>query len=107
MTFNEWVAIVVAIITVGGGILAVVKFWLNAAAIAESALQEARDVRNLAQSAHDKIQALTSALGAYREIQAEKLVSREVLRQVEDRLAEAIQRLGDRFDDILKELVKR
>jgi hypothetical protein len=107
MTLPEWLPIIGAILAVGGATLGLTRYWINAGTTAEAALQEARDVRNLAQAAHDKIAALTSALGAYREIQAEKLVSREVLRQVEDRLAEAIQRLGDRFDDILKELVKR
>ncbi len=103
----EWWQILAAAAVVGTAMLGLIRQWITAATVAEAALAEARDVRTLAQSSHDKIAALTSALGAYREIQAEKLVSREVLRQVEDRLAEAIQRLGDRFDDILKELVKR
>jgi hypothetical protein len=106
MTLELW-QIIVAVLTVGGVAVAIVRFWLNSAERAETALQEAKDVRLLAQSAHDKIGALTSAIAAYREIQAEKLVSREVLREVEERLAAAIDKLGDRFDDILQKLVNR
>jgi CRP-like cAMP-binding protein len=103
----EWWQILAAAAVVGTAMLGIIRWQINAAAVAEAALREAQDVRNLAQSAHEKITFLTAALSAHQVTQAERLVSREVLRQVEDRLADAIQRLGDRFDDILKELVKR
>jgi hypothetical protein len=49
---------------------------------------------------------LQAAPTAYRETQSERLVSREVLREVEDRLPRAIEKLGDRLDSLVREMIK-
>jgi hypothetical protein len=93
-----------------GGLFTVLKArdWLDAKmkAEADAACREAREAMALANAAHEKVALLQAALTAYRETQAERLVSREVLREVEDRLTGAIDRLGDRFDTLLREVIK-
>lgn len=95
---------------IGGFVLSVFKLrdWLDhkMKAVAEEACREAREAKDSAGSAHEKVALLQAALTAYRETQAERLVSREVLREVEDRLTGAIDRLGDRFDHLLREVIK-
>jgi predicted nuclease with TOPRIM domain len=94
-----------------GGLFTVLKVrdWLDARikAEAEEACREAREASASAKAAHEKVALLQSALTAYRETQAERLVSREILREVEDRLTGAIDRLGDRFDGLLREVIKQ
>ncbi len=58
-----------------------------------------------AEKAHEKLTYLQAQFAAYRETQAGQLVSREVLREAESRLGAAIDRLGDRLDSLVKELV--
>lgn len=81
--------------------------WLDTRIRAETemACREAREAKELAASAHEKVALLQAALTAYRETQAERLVSREVLREVEDRLTGAIEKLGDRLDKLVQELI--
>lgn len=95
---------------VGGFVLSIFKLrdWLDTKmkAEAEAACREAREALASANAAHEKVALLQASLTAYRETQAERLVSREVLREVEDRLTGAIDRLGDRFDSLLREVIK-
>ncbi len=94
-----------------GGLFTVLKArdWLDARIKAETAeaCREAGEAKDAANAAHEKVALLQAALTAYRETQAERLVSREVLREVEDRLTGAIDRLGDRFDGLLREVIKQ
>ncbi|MCB5173628.1 hypothetical protein [Microvirga lenta] len=96
---------------IGGFVISVFKIrdWLDQRmkAEAEAACREAREALASAHAAHEKVALLQAALTAYRETQAERLVSREVLREVEDRLTGAIDRLGDRFDGLLREVIKQ
>lgn len=116
----------VALLALLGGAVTVIAFWIRASDVAASAKRlaevtekEAREARKVADEAcrvakiaqeeaaksHERISTLQAAIAAYREVQAERLVSREVLREVEDRLAGSIDRLGDRLDSLVKELV--
>lgn len=94
-----------SVIALIGGAATVVAFWLRSSDVAKQSLQEARDAQKRADQAHESIALLQAAISSYREVQAERLVSREVLREVEDRLAGSIDRLGDRLDNLVKELV--
>jgi hypothetical protein len=60
-----------------------------------------------AKDAHRRIEILQAAIRAREVTQAERLVSREVLRGVENRLAESIERLRDRLDNLFREMVTR
>jgi hypothetical protein len=74
---------------------------------AAAAEKRAEEEKAAAEAAHEKIGFLQASLTAYRETQAERLVSRAVLREVEDRLAGAIKKLGDRLDGLVKEPMRR
>lgn len=71
--------------------------------MAKAANKAARDAQA---DAAERIGILQSALTSYREIKAERLVSREILREVENRLATSIEQLGTRLDNLVKELIQ-
>lgn len=85
--------------------LGIVRYCLTAENMAKAAAKAADEAADSARLAHEKIALLQSAMSAYRETQAERLVSREVLREVEDRLTGAIEKLGDRLDSLVKEMI--
>ena len=104
------------LLSVGIALVAVIKFWLTSSATAAEAKKEAEACMKCAREAHARIEAvqkdghtrielLQAAIHAKEITQAERLVSREVLREVENRLAESIERLGDRLDNLLREMV--
>ena len=87
-----------------GAFIAIIKAWYDAKQRAEEACRIASEARNEVKAVKEQIGILQAAFAAYRETQAERLVSREVLREVEGRLAQSIDRLGDRLDAIIKNL---
>jgi hypothetical protein len=93
-----------------GGLFTVLKArdWLDAKikAEVEVAQRSASEAMESARLGHEKVALLQSLVNAHQVTQAERLVSREVLREVEDRLTGAIDRLGDRFDALLREVIK-
>jgi hypothetical protein len=95
----------VMLLAVGTSVVAVVRFWLHASHVAEEARKEAEACMRCAKDAHQRIEFLQAAIHAREITQAERLVSREVLREVESRLAESIERLGDRLDNLFREMV--
>jgi len=106
VTIN-WEINPLAVVTLVTSLVTVVAFWVRSSDAAAQARTEAQDARKRADAAHESIAMLQASLAAYRETQAERLVSREVLREVEDRLTGSIERLGDRLDALVKELVSR
>jgi hypothetical protein len=95
----------VTLVAVGTAIVTLIRFWLHASHAAEEARKEAEACMKCAKDAHLKIELLQAAIHAREVTQAERLVSREVLREVESRLAESIERLGDRLDNLFREMV--
>lgn len=96
-----WGALIAAL----GSVITLVTFWVNrgraegeATAKVEQALGAARDAKQIAIEAHSKIGMLEAAFGIYRERIAAEYVSRQTLREVEDRISGAIEKLGDRLD---------
>jgi hypothetical protein len=95
----SWLMISVASIVPA---LAIIGFWMNLSsrlAIAETIANEAK---NDAKEANDKSTLLSASFGLYREQIAREYIHREVMREVEDRLTQAIERLGDRLDRVLE-----
>lgn len=74
---------------------------------ANAAEKRAIAAEEKADKAHEKIAVLQAAVNAYQVTQAERLVSREVLREVEERLAGSIEKLGDRLDSLLREVIQQ
>jgi hypothetical protein len=95
----------VTLLAAATSLIAVVRFWLHASHVAEEARKESEACTKCAKDAHQKVELLQAAIHAREITQAERLVSREVLREVEGRLAESIERLGDRLDNLFREMV--
>ena len=97
----------VTLVAVGTSLIAVIRFWLHSSQVAEEARKEAQACMKCAKDAHQRIELLQAAIHAREVTQAERLVSREVLREVENRLDESIERLWDRLDNLFREMVTR
>lgn len=112
MTF-EW-AMISAVAAIAGFGIAFATFWLTfggriatAEAEAKSAKTEAADAKEDAKDASNKVALLSSAFGLYREQVAKEYIHREAMREVEDRLTAAIDRLGNRFDRFIEAAAKK
>ena len=104
------------LITLIGGLLGIVvaagsilTFWMNFAtkiannkSMAESAETAAKEAKIAAHESSEKVLLLSASFGLYREQIAREYIHREVMREVEDRLTAAIERLGDRLDRVLE-----
>lgn len=93
-----WVALVGA----AGSIVAVITFWMNRGRTEGENSATATDAKKIALEAHTKISALDAAFGIYRERVAADYVSRTTLREVETRITDAIDRIGDRLDRMME-----
>jgi len=100
------------IFMIGGAALALIRFWIAAEQKAVQAEKRALEAEAKADKAHEKIAILQASVNAYQVTQAERLVSREVLREVEERLSGSIdqlgarfERLGEKLDGFVKELI--
>lgn len=94
---NEWAA-VGAIAAIAGFGLAFATFWLTFGGRISSAETEAANAKTEAKDASDKVAVLSASFGLYREQIARDYIHREAMREVEDRLTQAIDRLGERLD---------
>jgi len=113
----SWIGIALAAVV---PTLAVIGFWMRLASritLAESTARAAKEeaesaakaakeeVERLAgaiKEANDKIAILQAAFALYSEQIAREYIHREMMREVEDRLTAAIERLGDRLDRVLE-----
>ncbi|WP_445505055.1 hypothetical protein [Microvirga sp. G4-2] len=94
------------IFMIGAAALGVIRFWILAEQKALAAEKRAQEAEDKADKAHEKIAILQASVNAHQITQAERLVSREVLREVEERLAKAIEKLGSQLQDLVKEFIK-
>lgn len=91
-------AAVSAVLTIAGFGLAFATFWLTFGGRIATAEAKAANAAIEAKEANEKAQLLSTSFGLYREQVARDYIHREVMREVEDRLTAAIDRLGDRLD---------
>lgn len=96
-----WGAIAVAV----GSMISIITFWTRysdritkAEAAAKAAKDIAEEAKKDAHEASEKLAILAASFSLYREQVAKEYIHREVMREVEDRLTAAIDRLGSRFD---------
>lgn len=96
-----WGAVAVAV----GSMISILTFWTRysdrvtkAEAKASAAQEIAQEAKKDAHEASEKIAIQSAAFGLYREQVARDYIHREVMREVEDRLTSAIDRLGARLD---------
>lgn len=112
MTFN-WDVNIPVVLALLGAVATVIGYTMAALNRIEAAKRlalEAKDAAKSASDAADRVQANLSILqgniAAYREIQAERLVSREVLREVEERLVKAVESVALRLDSLFREFME-
>ncbi|MCK1322164.1 hypothetical protein IVA94_14935 [Bradyrhizobium sp. 156] len=96
-----WGAVAVAI----GSLISIVTFWTRysdrvtkAEGAAKAANDLAAEAKKDAHEANEKVTLLSASFSIYREQVAREYIHREVMREVEDRLTQAIDRLGARLD---------
>ena len=97
----DWGAIA-AIATVAGFGLAFGGFWLKFGSRLANAEATSHEAKEDAKEANEKATLLSASFSLYREQIAREYIHREVMREVEDRLTQAIERLGDRLDRVLE-----
>jgi hypothetical protein len=97
MNDGDMPAVIASAMTVLAAGATVLGFWMRfsdritkAQAAADNALQEAAEAKKDAADARLALVALDRALGLYRETVAEKYVSREMLRELEQRVTASI-----------------
>lgn len=88
-----------------GAVISIITFWTrysDRVTKAEGAAKVANDLaaeaKKDAHEAHEKVTLLATSFSLYREQVAREYIHREVMREVEDRLTQAIDRLGARLD---------
>jgi len=103
---------VLAIIGAGCSVIiagsVVLGFWMRfenrltvASSRADAAEKAVAEAKVLAADAHNRVTLLQAEFGLYRESVAREYIHREAMREIEDRLTAAIDRLGDRFDKFM------
>lgn len=91
-----------ALAGIAGFAVAFATFWLTFGARIGNAESRAKAADEKAKDAQDKVILLSTSFSLYREQVASNYIHREVMREVEDRLTQAIDRLGDRLDRFLE-----
>lgn len=105
MDLSGWVGLASGLVVAA---VTVLSFWLRfsdritkAHAAADLAKAAADDARADAKEASERVAILAASFSLYREQIAREYIHREVMREVEERLTQAIDRLGDRLDRVL------
>jgi hypothetical protein len=99
-------AAISAIAAVAGFGLAFATFWLTFGSRIATAETTANNAQLEANKATDGVIALTASFSLYREQIAREYIHREAMREVEDRLTAAIDRLGERLDRFIEVAAK-
>lgn len=95
----QWAFFAVALVVPA---ITVIGFWMNLSSRIAKAEIIAGDAKNDAEEANQKTTLLSASFSLYREQIAREYIHREVMREVEERLTQAIERLGDRLDRVLE-----
>lgn len=84
-------------------VIAVIGFWINLSDRITKAQSAADAARDEAKAVREASNLLSTSFSLYREQIASEYIHRETMREVENRLTQAIERLGDRFDKFLQQ----
>jgi hypothetical protein len=94
-----WLGFAVALVA---PMLGIIGFWMNISSRLTAAESDAKTAKDDAEEASRKAEVLSASFGLYREHIASNYIHRDVMREVEDRLMQAIDRLADRLDRVLE-----
>lgn len=93
----EW-PLIAALASSGGFAISFAVFWLTFGSRLGGVETVARVAGDEAKEALGRVDAVTASFSLYREQVAKDYIQREAMREVEDRVTAAIDRLGDRLD---------
>jgi hypothetical protein len=99
----QWATFALALVVPA---IAIIGFWMTLSARLAKAEVISSEAKEDAKEANDKATLLSASFSLYREQIAREYIHREVMREVEDRLTQAIERLGDRLDRVLERAEK-
>ena len=102
MAMGEVPSWLLFILSAAAPVLAVVGFWMNISSRLTKAEVTSEEAQKEASAAAEKEAVLSASFGLYREHIAANYIHRDVMREVEDRLMQAIDRLADRLDRVLE-----
>jgi type II secretory pathway component PulK len=100
MTFS-WDLNTATLLALLTNLVMLVVFAVRTHGKATSAVERATEAQKTADEAHVAIGVLSSSLAMFREHVAEKYVDKNSLREMEDRLTRAIEKVGERVDGAL------
>jgi hypothetical protein len=95
----QWAQFAVALVLPA---IAIIGFWMSLSSRLATAEITSKEAKEDAKEANEKATLLSASFSLYREQIAREYIHREVMREVEDRLTQAIERLGDRLDRVLE-----
>lgn len=94
------------VLILGAHLVGVVVFLVRAADRSARAEIAARDIEVRLKQIEERIVREAAALAQFREQVAREYVSREAMRELEERVVKAIDRVGDRLDRIMAPAAK-
>jgi hypothetical protein len=97
MTFN-WDINTLGVLAVIGQAVALVVFWVRTSDTADAARRAAAEAEGLARAAHDKLALHVSAHQMFREEVAKEYISRDLLRDFEERFGGDIRKLSSAME---------
>ncbi len=83
-------------------LLGIIGFWMNISSRLTKAEVDSEKASKDAKEASEKSTVLSASFGLYREHIAANYIHRDVMREVEDRLMQAIDKLTHRLDRVLE-----
>ena len=96
---QQWLLVAAALVVPG---LTFLGFWMTLSSRLTRAEVTAAAASKDAEEANGKATLLSASFALYREQVASQYIHRDVMREVEDRLTAAIDRLADRLDRVLE-----
>jgi len=102
MTFS-WDFNTATLIAIGVQVVIVIVYLVKTNGKATSAYELADKADKKADEAHEKLSIVQASLGLHREQVAKEYVDRDALREMEDRLMDALSELRKRVDKLIDE----
>ncbi len=101
MTFT-WDFNTATLLAILGQAVLLIWFMFTTSSTAKSAMKLAEDAKTKADEAHEKVAVLHGALHLHREQVAREFVDRDALRDMEARLTNRIESLGERIGEAME-----
>lgn len=102
----EWPAVAAAATLCGFG-LSFATFWFTFGSRLSRAESDAKAAKEDTDKANERLTIMAAAFGSYREQVAKEYLSRDIGREMEDRITGSVERLGTRLDRLVEALASK